>query len=149
MLGYWRQPEQTRAAFTEDGFFRTGDAGYFHDGFLYLHDRIKDMIVSGAENIYPAEIENVLAKHPAVADVAVIGVPHPRWGETPKALVVPRPGAELDEAEVIAFCREHLAGYKCPTSVDTVDVLPRNAAGKLLKREMREPYWQGAERRIN
>ena len=149
MLGYWRQPAETQATFTEDGFFRTGDAGYVEDGFLYLHDRIKDMIVSGGENIYPAEIENVLAKHPAVADVAVIGVPHTRWGETPKALVVPDAEHRVDEAELIAFCRQHLAGYKCPTSVDTVTELPRNPSGKLLKRQMREPYWAGVGRRIN
>ena len=150
MLGYWREPAQTSACFTEDGFFRTGDAGYFDaDGFLYLHDRIKDMIVSGAENIYPAEIENVIARHASVADVAVIGVPDPRWGETPKALVVPAAGATVAEEEIIAFCREHLAGYKCPTSVDTTTALPRNPSGKLLKREMREPYWTGVDRRIN
>jgi long-chain acyl-CoA synthetase len=150
MLGYWRQEAETSAAITADGYFRTGDAGYFDDeGFLYLHDRIKDMIVSGGENIYPAEIENVIARHRAVADVAVIGVPHERWGETPKALVVPRPGARVDEAELLAFCRAQLAGYKCPTSVDTATQLPRNPAGKLLKRELREPYWSGLTRRIN
>lgn len=149
MLGYWRQDDETKAAITEDGFFRTGDAGFFRDGFLYLHDRIKDMIVSGGENIYPAEIENVLAGHPDVADVAVIGVPHERWGETPKALVVPRDGATIDEAELIAYCREHLARFKCPTSVSVEQSLPRNPSGKLLKREMREPYWEGVDRRIN
>jgi long-chain acyl-CoA synthetase len=149
MLGYWRQPAETRATFTEDGFFRTGDAGYFDDGFLYLHDRIKDMIVSGGENIYPAEIENVLANHPSVADVAVIGVPHERWGETPKALVVPRAEHTVAEPELIAFCRQRLAGYKCPTSVESVTELPRNPSGKLLKRQLREPYWTGVERRIN
>ena len=150
MLGYWRQDDATRAAFTGDGFFRTGDAGYFDDeGFLYLHDRIKDMIVSGGENVYPAEIENVLAGHPSVADVAVIGVPHDRWGETPKALVVPRPGATVDAGELLAFCRESLARYKCPTSVETVTELPRNPSGKLLKRQLREPYWAGIGRRVN
>jgi long-chain acyl-CoA synthetase len=149
MLGYWRQPTETSASITEDGFFRTGDAGYFRDGFLYLHDRIKDMIVSGGENIYPAEIENVLAGHPSVADAAVIGVPHERWGETPRALIVPKAGATIDEAELIAYCREHLARFKCPTSVSIEEALPRNPSGKLLKREMREPYWAGVDRRIN
>ncbi|GAA5149941.1 fatty acid--CoA ligase [Pseudonocardia eucalypti] len=150
MLGYWRQDAATAEAFTADGYFRTGDAGYFdRDGFLYLHDRIKDMIVSGAENVYPAEIENVIAGHPDVADVAVIGVPHERWGETPKALVVPRPGAAIDPAELLEFCRRHLAGFKCPTSVDTVKTLPRNPSGKLLKHELREPYWAGKARRVN
>jgi long-chain acyl-CoA synthetase len=149
MKGYWRQPSETAAAVASDGFFRTGDAGYLRDGFLYLHDRIKDMIVSGGENIYPAEIENVLAGHPAVADVAVIGVPHERWGETPKALLVPRAGATLDEAEIIEYCRERLARFKCPTSISVEESLPRNPSGKLLKREMREPYWAGSDRRIN
>jgi long-chain acyl-CoA synthetase len=149
MLGYWRQPDATAASITEDGFFRTGDAGYYRDGFLYLHDRIKDMIVSGGENIYPAEIENVLAGHAGVADVAVIGVPHERWGETPKALIVPKAGSTIDEAELIAYCREHLARFKCPTSVSVEEALPRNPSGKLLKREMREPYWAGVDRRIN
>jgi len=107
------------------------------------------MIVSGGENVYPAEIENVLAGHPSVADVAVIGVPHDRWGETPKALVVPRPGATVDAGELLAFCRESLARYKCPTSVDTVTELPRNPSGKLLKRQLREPYWAGIGRRVN
>jgi len=149
MKGYWRQPSETAAAITPDGFFRSGDAGYFRDGFLYLHDRIKDMIVSGGENIYPVEIENVLAGHPAVADVAVIGVPHERWGETPKALIVLRAGTSVDEQEVIEYCRERLARFKCPTSISVEESLPRNPSGKLLKREMREPYWAGSERRIN
>lgn len=149
MAGYWRQPEETSAAVAHDGFFRTGDAGYFRDGFLYLHDRIKDMIVSGGENIYPAEIENVLAAHPTVADVAVIGVPHERWGESPKALVVAGPGLTIDQDELIAHCRDRLAKFKCPTSVTVVDSLPRNPSGKLLKRELREPYWAGVDRRIN
>jgi long-chain acyl-CoA synthetase len=149
MAGYWRQPGETATAITADGFFRTGDAGYLRDGFLYLHDRIKDMIVSGGENIYPAEIENVLARHPSVADAAVIGVPSERWGETPLALVVAAPGAAVDPDGLIAFCRENLARYKCPTAVTVVDSLPRNPSGKLLKREMREPYWAGVHRRVN
>ena len=150
MKGYWNNPAATAAAITEDGWFKTGDAGYLDaDGFIFLHDRVKDMIVSGGENIYPAEVENVLAKHPDVADVAVIGVPDDRWGEAVKAVVVRREGTEPTEADLITFCREHLAGYKLPKSVDFTDVLPRNPSGKLLKRELREPYWEGRERRVN
>jgi acyl-CoA synthetase (AMP-forming)/AMP-acid ligase II len=129
---------------------RTGDAGYLDDdGYLFLHDRIKDMVVSGGENIYPAEVENVLLAFPGVADAAVIGVPDEKWGETVKAIVVAAPATELDTASIIAFCRERLAHYKCPTSVDFVPVLPRNPSGKVLKRELREPYWRHRERRIH
>jgi long-chain acyl-CoA synthetase len=150
MAGYWAKPQETAATVDDDNWLRTGDAGYFDgDGYLYLHDRIKDMIVSGGENVYPAEIENVLLSHPVVVDAAVIGVPDERWGETVKAVVVTAPGAELDEHAVIDYCREHLAHYKCPTSIDTTDVLPRNPSGKLLKRELRAPYWEGRDRSIN
>jgi long-chain acyl-CoA synthetase len=148
MLGYWGKPEETAKTKTADGWIRTGDAGFLRDGYLYLHDRVKDMIVSGGENVYPAEVENVLMGHPSVADVAVIGVPHPKWGETVKAVVVPAGGTVPDPADLIAFAREHLAHYKCPTSVDVVDQLPRNPSGKLLKRELREPHWEGHDRRI-
>ncbi len=149
MLGYWQKLDETARTIDEDGWLRTGDAGYLDDdGYLFLHDRIKDMIVSGGENIYPAEVENVVLAHPTVADAAVIGVPHEIWGETVKAMVVPVAGAEVDEAVLVAFCRERLAHYKCPTSVDTVAALPRNPSGKILKRELREPYWVGHERRI-
>jgi long-chain acyl-CoA synthetase len=150
MKGYWNNPAATAAAFTDDGWFKTGDAGYLDaDGYVFLHDRVKDMIVSGGENIYPAEVENVLAKHPEVADVAVIGVPDDRWGEAVKAVVVRRDGSDVTEADIITFAREYLAGYKLPKSVDFSDVLPRNPSGKLLKRELREPYWEGRERRVN
>ena len=143
--GYWRQPETTAEALVADGWLRTGDAVYRNsDGFLFLHDRIKDMVISGGENVYPAEVENVLAEHPAIAQVAVIGVPSQKWGETVKAVVVARPGATVDAQEIIAFCRERLAHYKCPTSVDVVDELPRNASGKLLKKELRRHYWPAA-----
>ncbi len=118
------------------------------DGYLYVTDRIKDMIVSGGENIYPAEIERVLAEHPTVDDVAVIGVPDDRWGEVPKAVVVAAQGANVDPDALIAYCREHLAAYKCPKTVDVVDELPRNLTGKILKKQLREPYWQGRERTI-
>ena len=107
------------------------------------------MIVSGGENVYPIEIENVLAAHPAVADVAVIGVPDERWGETVKAIVVVEPGATLTEADVVDFARERLAHFKCPTSVDFIELLPRNPSGKVLKRQLRDPYWAGRGRRIN
>ena len=149
MKGYWKQPEETAKTITPDGWLKTGDAGYFKDGYVYLHDRVKDMIVSGGENIYPAEIENALMSHPGVADVAVIGVPSDKWGETVKAIVVRAEGSEVTPQELIAFSREHLAHYKCPTSVDFADVLPRNPSGKLLKRELRAPYWQGHERLVN
>jgi long-chain acyl-CoA synthetase len=150
MAGYWRKPEDTAAAIGEDGWLRTGDAGYLDaEGYLYLHDRIKDMIVSGGENIYPAEVENILLSHPAIADAAVIGVPDERWGETVKAIVVLAPGAAVQEPDLIAYCRDRLAHYKCPTSVDTTDALPRNPSGKILKRELRAPYWAQQERRIH
>jgi long-chain acyl-CoA synthetase len=150
MTGYWHNAEATREVLVADGWLRTGDAGYLDpDGFLFLHDRVKDMIVSGGENVYPAEVERVLRDHPAVADVAVIGVPDERWGETVKAVVVPAPGHAVEPAELIGFTRDRLAHYKCPTSVDFVDDLPRNASGKVLKREVREPYWQGQTRRVN
>lgn len=150
MAGYWAKPDETAATIDTDGWLRTGDAGYFDtEGYLYLHDRIKDMIVSGGENVYPAEVENVLLSHPAVVDAAVIGVPHEKWGETVKAIVVLAPGIMLDESSVIAHCRADLAHYKCPTSVEEVDALPRNPSGKILKRELRAPYWSGRERAIN
>jgi long-chain acyl-CoA synthetase len=147
MKGYWNLPQETASAIVDDGWFRSGDAGYLDDdGYLYIHDRVKDMIVSGGENVYPAEVENALMSHPAVADVAVIGVPHERWGETPKALVVRVAGTDVSEADLIAHCRERLARYKCPTSVDWVDSLPRNPSGKVLKKDLRAPYWEGHER---
>jgi long-chain acyl-CoA synthetase len=150
MAGYWGKPEETAATLNEEGWLHTGDAGYMDAaGYLYLHDRMKDMIVSGGENIYPAEVENALLSHPDVADAAVIGVPDEKWGETVKALVVLAPGASLDPGAVIAHCRERLAHYKCPTSVEAIDALPRNPSGKILKRELRAPYWVGRDRRIN
>lgn len=139
MRGYWRKPEETAAALTADGWLCSGDAATRDtDGYLYIQDRYKDMIVSGGENIYPSEIDNVLAQHPDLVEAAVIGVPHQSWGETPRAYAVARSGARLTEAEVIAFVRERLARYKCPTSVVFVDALPRNASGKILKRALRD-----------
>jgi acyl-CoA synthetase (AMP-forming)/AMP-acid ligase II len=149
MAGYWGKPEATADTITHDGWLRSGDGGHIDaDGYVYVTDRIKDMIISGAENIYPAEIERVLAEHPAIADVAVIGVPDERWGEVPKAVVVARAGSAVDVAELLAYCRRHVAGFKCPQSVDVVDQLPRNPTGKILKRELRKPYWEGRERKI-
>jgi acyl-CoA synthetase (AMP-forming)/AMP-acid ligase II len=149
MSGYWGKPDATTAAITADGWLRSGDGGHVDaDGYVYVTDRIKDMIISGGENIYPAEIERVLAEHPAVADVAVIGVPDERWGEVPKAVVVAAPGHEVDPATLIAYSREHLAGFKAPKSVDVVDELPRNPTGKVLKKDLRRPFWAGKDRQV-
>ncbi len=138
MAGYWNQPQATAETITADGWLRTGDLGYADaDGYLFIQDRVKDMIISGGENIYPAEVERVLFRHPDVADVAVIGVPDPRWGEAVQAVVVPAGGATPDPQELIAFAREHLAHYKCPASVRFTEALPRNASGKVLKRTLR------------
>jgi long-chain acyl-CoA synthetase len=147
--GYWNRPDETARTLTPDGWLRTGDAGFLDtEGYLFLTDRVKDMIISGGENVYPAEVENALSDHPAIADVAVIGVPDERWGETVKAIVVAKPGTAPRPEAIIAFARERLAHFKCPTSVDFAESLPRNPSGKLLKRELREPYWQGRDRRI-
>ena len=149
MAGYWGKPEATAAAITPDGWYRSGDGGHIDaDGYVYVTDRIKDMIISGGENIYPAEIERVLAEHPAIADVAVIGVPDERWGEAPKAVVVLRAGASVEPNELLAWCRERLAGYKMPKTVDILAELPRNPTGKILKRELRKPYWEGRDRQV-
>jgi fatty-acyl-CoA synthase len=134
MRGYWNNPEATAEAFA-GGWFHSGDlATRDAEGYLRLVDRKKDMIVSGGENIYPAEVERVLREHPAVDDVAVVGFPHPRWGETPVAFVV---GAEVEPTELIEHCRHHLASYKKPSAITFVAELPRNAAGKVLRRELR------------
>jgi long-chain acyl-CoA synthetase len=141
MIGYLHQPDVTAQTLLEGGWLRTGDGAYCdEEGYYFLQDRIKDMIISGGENIYPMEVENVLADHADVAEVAVIGVPHDKWGETVKAVVVARPGVEVDSAELIEFARSHLAHYKCPTSVDTVEELPRTATGKVLKKSLRALY---------
>jgi acyl-CoA synthetase (AMP-forming)/AMP-acid ligase II len=149
MEDYWRRPDDT-AATIRDGWLHTGDAGSVDaDGFVYIRDRIKDMIVSGGENIYPAELESVLAGHPAVADVAVIGVPDEKWGESVKAIVVRRPGAELSAQELMDWSRGRLAGFKRPRSVDFADAIPRNPSGKILKRDLRQPYWAGQTRQVS
>jgi long-chain acyl-CoA synthetase len=150
MKGYWRNPAATAATITADGWLKTGDVAFVDaDGYYYLHDRIKDMIVSGGENIYPAEVENALMSHPSVADCAVIGVPDERWGEAVKAIVVVAPGSSVAGDELIAFARSQIAGYKVPRSIDFVDALPRNPSGKVLKRELRAPYWADMDRQIH
>jgi long-chain acyl-CoA synthetase len=150
MAGYWKNDAATLETIDADGWLRTGDAGYLdEDGYLYIHDRVKDMIISGAENIYPAEVESAMFGHPAIAEVAIIGVPDDKWGEAVKAVVVLKPGAEASEAELIAFTRSRIAAFKVPKSVDFVEVLPRNASGKVLKRALREPYWAGKDRNVN
>jgi acyl-CoA synthetase (AMP-forming)/AMP-acid ligase II len=141
MAGYWNMPEATAEAITPDGWLRTGDAGRVDEaGYLYIEDRVKDMIISAGENVYPAEVERVLRQYPDVADVAVIGVPDEKWGETVKAVVVPAAGAAVDEATLIAFARDRLAHYKSPTSVSFVPELPRNPTGKILKRRLRSSF---------
>ena len=148
MAGYWRRPDDTADSLRE-GFLHTGDAGRLDaDGYLYVVDRIKDIIVSGGENVSSLDVESVIAEHPMVAEVAVIGVPHPHWGESIQAVVVPRAGAGPAADDILAFCRDRLAGFKMPRGVDFVPALPRNGAGKVLKRQLREPYWQGQERRV-
>lgn len=150
MKGYWRMPEATAETILADGFLRTGDVGYLDDdGYLYIHDRLKDMIISGGENIYPAEVENVLMSHPDLVDAAVIGVPDERWGETPKAIVVRADGSDVDAPAVIAYVKQRLAGYKCPTSVEFIDALPRNPSGKVLKKLLRAPFWQDQDRQVS
>jgi acyl-CoA synthetase (AMP-forming)/AMP-acid ligase II len=149
MKGYWKRPADTAAAKKGD-WLHTGDVGYFDEsGYLYIRDRLKDVIISGGENIFSAEIESVILRHPDVVDVAVLGVPDERWGEAVKALVVLKDDAQAEAADLLRHARAQLAAYKIPKSIDFVSVLPRGAAGKILKRELREKYWQGHERRIN
>lgn len=150
MKGYWKMPEATAEAIVEGGWFRSGDAGYLDkDGYCYIFDRVKDMIVSGGENIYPAEVENALMAHPAIADVAVIGVPDEKWGEIPMAVVVRKKDVAVTEKEIVDFARTKLAGFKCPKSVVWADALPRNPSGKILKKDLRAPYWEGRTRLVN
>jgi long-chain acyl-CoA synthetase len=148
VAGYLRDERATDASIDE-GYFTVGDAGYLDDeGFLFIVDRLKDMVISGGVNVYPAEIEEVLHEHPAVFEAAVIGVPDPDWGEQLKAIVQLRGDAMATPDELIGFCHTRLAGFMRPRSVDFVEELPRNAAGKVLKRELREPYWAETGRRI-
>ncbi len=140
-LGYWNNPEGTRQAFRKDGWFRTGDIGYLKDGYLYISDRLKDMIKSGGENVYPAEVERRLNNHPDIAEAIVIGIPHPKWEETVHALVICRKDATINEAEVIEYARENMAKFKCPRSVEFVEDVPRTPSGKPKKNVIRDPYW--------
>jgi len=149
MSGYWKLPEETEQVIRQ-GWVHTGDAGYMdEDGYVYIHDRIKDMIVSGGENIYPADVEHAIFGHPAVADVAVIGVPDDKWGEAVKAIVILQDGVSASADGIIAFAKERIAAYKVPKTVDFVEQLPRNAAGKLLKKDLKARYWKGHNRLVN
>lgn len=150
MMGYWERPEETKRAIV-DGWMHTGDAGYMdEDAYVYIVDRLKDMIVTGGENVYSAEVENCVAQHPAVAQCAVIGIPDEKWGEAVHAVVMRKPGAAVTEADIIEFCKARIAGYKCPCSVKIQDeMLPLSGAGKILKRELRKPYWEGKTRQVN
>ena len=148
--GYWNLPQATANTIDPDGWLHTGDAGIMdEDGYIYIQDRIKDMIISGGENVYPAEVESAIYGHPAIAEVAVIGIPSAKWGEEVKACVVPKPGHEIDADDVIAWARARIAGFKAPKSVDVIPVMPRNASGKILRRELRGPYWEGQERQVS
>ena len=149
MSGYWNRPEETAAAL-RDGWMWSGDAGFMDEaGFVYITDRFKDMIVSGGENVYSIEVENVISRHPAVAECAVIGVPDPRWGERVHAVVVLKPGETLALEALSDHCRAEIAGYKTPRSLQVLDEpLPRSAAGKVLKTELRASWWEGREKRV-
>ena len=150
MIGYWNLPDATVNTMTDGGWVKTGDAGYLDaDGYLFIHDRVKDMIISGGENVYPAEVESAIYGHPDVLEVAVIGIPDAKWGEAVKAVCVPRPGATVDPDTVIAWARERIAGFKVPRSIDVIAALPRNASGKILRKDLRAPYWEGYDRQIN
>jgi long-chain acyl-CoA synthetase len=148
MQGYWNKPEQTTAAL-KNGWMHTGDGAYMdEDGFIFIADRLKDMIISGGENIYSAEVENALAQHPAVAACAVIGIPSDQWGESVHAVVVLKPDVKPEASELIDHCKALIAGYKCPRSVDFVAALPLSGAGKVLKTTLREPFWRGRTRNV-
>lgn len=149
MLGYWNRPEET-ARTLRNGWLHTGDGAYMDErGFLFIVDRLKDMIVTGGENVYSAEVENVVARHPAVQSCAVIGIPHERWGEAVHAVVVLREGSDVCADDIRAHCTQHIAGYKCPKTVEFVTALPLSAAGKVLKRDLRAPYWKDQKRAVN
>jgi fatty-acyl-CoA synthase len=148
--GYWQLPDATRETIDADGWLHTGDAAIMdEEGYIYIQDRIKDMIISGGENVYPAEVENAIFGHPAVAEVAVIGVPSEQWGEEVKACVVCKPGHNVEAGDIIAYARERVAAFKAPKSVDVIAEMPRNPSGKILRRQLREPYWAGQERQVS
>jgi acyl-CoA synthetase (AMP-forming)/AMP-acid ligase II len=146
--GYWEQPEESARAL-EGGWFHTGDGGYLDGAYTVISDRKKDVIITGGENVSSIEVEDCLYQHPAIAEVAVIGVPDEKWGETIKALVVVRPGEDVGETELIAHCRDRLAHFKAPTSVEFREALDRTATGKLQKYKLRQPYWAGREKAVN
>ena len=150
MAAYWNLPEATAATRSADGWVRTGDAAYMDaEGYVFIQDRVKDMIITGGENVYPAEVESAIYGHPDVAEVAVFGVPDAKWGEAVKAACVARPGHTIDEDSVIAWARTRIAGFKAPKSVDVIAALPRNPTGKILRRALRDPYWEGRTRQVN
>jgi acyl-CoA synthetase (AMP-forming)/AMP-acid ligase II len=142
MQGYWRREEETAKNMLPDGWFRTGDGAYIDEyGFIYVVDRMKDMIISGGENIFSAEVENALSQHPDIAANAVIGIPSDQWGESVHAVIIAKEGAQISASEVITFCKQHIAGFKCPHSIEVVATLPLSGAGKVLKTELRKAYW--------
>ncbi len=148
MLGYWNNPAQTAAAI-RNGWMHTGDGAYMDaDGYIFVVDRMKDMIISGGENIFSAEVENAIAAHSGVAACAVIGIPHAVWGESVHAVIVAKPGATLAADDVIAHCKARIAGYKCPRSIAFVDQLPLSGAGKILKNKLRDPFWSDQKRGV-
>ena len=148
MLGYWNKPEETAAAI-RDGWMHTGDGGYLDErGYLYIVDRLKDMIISGGENVYSAEVENAIASHPAVAQCAVIGVPDPHWGERVHAVIVPKPDATVTLDDLRDHVKGRIAGYKAPRSLEIAGTLPVSGAGKILKRELRKGHWTGQDRQV-
>jgi len=148
MVEYWHKPDETRGTLI-NGWLHTGDMGYYdEEGYIYIADRKKDMIISGGENIYPREVEEVLYQHPAILEATVIGIPDPYWVERVHAIVVTKKGASTTAEELIAFCKKHIAGYKAPKSVEFIDSLPKNPSGKILKRELREKYWKGQARKV-
>ncbi len=149
MIEYWKNEEKTKETIDADGWLHTGDAGLMDDdGYVFIQDRIKDMIISGGENVYPAEVENTIFSHPDVMEVAVIGIPNEKWGEEVKAIIVPTPGAKIDETAMIAWLRERMSSYKTPKSIKVIEAMPRNASGKILRRELRDPYWVGHDKKV-
>jgi acyl-CoA synthetase (AMP-forming)/AMP-acid ligase II len=148
MHGYWNKPEETAKAI-KNGWMHTGDGGYMdEDGFVFIADRIKDMIVTGGENVYSVEVENAVAKHPAVMQCAVIGVPDDKWGELVHVCVVPKPGMSLTLAELQEHCKSLIAGYKAPRVLEIIEELPMSGAGKILKNKLREKHWEGRNRKV-
>jgi acyl-CoA synthetase (AMP-forming)/AMP-acid ligase II len=148
MVSYWKLPGETQKTL-KDGWIFTGDAGYIDEnGYAFLRDRIKDMVVTGGENVYPAEVENVLGGHPSILEVAVIGVPDDKYGEALLAVTALKQDASLTQQDLLVFCRDKIAGYKIPRQLKIVDALPRNASGKILKTALREPYWADKGRSI-